>query len=407
MAIGESKWADLPPIKGVKLGVIGAGIKYANRNDVGVILLDEGATVAGVFTQNSFAAAPVHICRAHLEKSKSIRALITNSGNANACTGEKGFENALRSCELVAGVIGAKAEQVLPFSTGVIGQDLPIEKIAAVIPSVCEKADEASWFDFAKCIMTTDTRPKGATKTIEWQGETITINGVSKGSGMINPNMATMLAYVATDAKVAADVLQHLINEAAYQSFNRITIDGDTSTNDSCVLMASGASTAQALNRIDDPLYPVLSAAIVSVFQSLAKEIVLDGEGATKFVEVNVQNGQSNQECLDVAYAIAHSPLIKTALFASDPNWGRIVCAIGNAGLQDFDASKIKVWLDDVLIVENGGRAASYKEEDGQAVFNKEFITIRVDLARGSAAEYLWTTDLSHEYIRINAEYRS
>ncbi len=406
MAVGEEIWQDLPAIKGLKLGVAKAGIKYPDRADLAIMLLCEGATVAGVFTQNAYAAAPVDICRQHLSEG-SIRALVVNSGNANACTGNEGTRAALRSCEALAKLTNATAEEVLPFSTGVIGELLPIDKIEAALPDAVTTASDDRWADFAGAIMTTDTRPKGASASFEWEGNMIHVSGVSKGSGMINPNMATMLAYVATDAAVSADILSELSLLAANKSFNRITIDGDTSTNDSSMLIATGAASAPKITDKNNPLYEKLEAAVIEVNQSLAQQIVEDGEGATKFVTVEVNGGNDEKECFDVAYAIAHSPLVKTAMFAADPNWGRIVAAIGYAGVESLDASKVRVWLDDVAIVEGGGKAASYREEDGQRVFDQERFTIKVDLGRGDAAELLWTTDLSHEYIRINAEYRS
>ncbi len=406
MAVGEEHWQDLPAIKGLKLGVAKAGIKYPDRTDLAVMLLCEGATVAGVFTQNAYAAAPVDICRQHLS-SGCVRALVVNSGNANACTGAAGERAALQSCETLAKLTNASTEEILPFSTGVIGELLPIDKIEAALPHAVSTASEDQWADFAKAIMTTDTRPKGASVSFEWEGNTINVSGVSKGSGMINPNMATMLAYVATDAAVSSELLNELSLLSANKSFNRITIDGDTSTNDSSILIATGASSAPEITDRSSPLYEKLVSAVIDVNQSLAQQIVEDGEGATKFVTVEVGGGLDSKECLDVAYAIAHSPLVKTAMFAADPNWGRIVAAIGYAGVESLDASKVRVWLDDVIIVDGGGKAASYKEEDGQRVFDLERFTIKVDLGRGDASELLWTTDLSHEYIRINAEYRS
>lgn len=406
MSVSNRAWQDLPVIKGLSLGVAAAGIKYPDRNDLAVMCLAEGTTVAGVFTQNTFAAAPVSLCKKHLQEN-AIRALIVNSGNANACTGDEGLAAALRSCQKFAQIAGIDANQVLPFSTGVIGEDLPIDKIESALPAAIESADENAWRQFAEAIMTTDTRPKGASSTVAWQGQQIKISGVAKGSGMINPNMATMLAYIATDAGVDQAILNDISKRAANKSFNRITIDGDTSTNDSCILIATGKAEVSVITDATDPLLEVLSTAIIEVYQSLAKQIVEDGEGATKFVEVDVKGGKTQQECLNVAYAIAHSPLIKTALFASDPNWGRIVCAIGYADVEGLTTDTIRVWLDDVLIVENGGKADSYREEDGQKVFDQKKFSIKVDLGRGDSQESLWTTDLSHEYIRINAEYRS
>ncbi|WP_086930986.1 bifunctional glutamate N-acetyltransferase/amino-acid acetyltransferase ArgJ [Agarilytica rhodophyticola] len=407
MAVGNSVWPEFYPIKGVKLGVGEAGIKYSSRKDLALVVLDEGCEVAGVFTQNAYAAAPVDICRKHLGQNKSIRALVINSGNANACTGIEGVDAALRCCDKVAQLTDIEQTQVLPFSTGVIGELLPFEKIEAALPAAYEALSENNWLSFAQAIMTTDTRPKGASKQIEWQGQTLTISGVAKGAGMINPNMATMLAFIATDAPVSSDILDKLSRVAAQQSFNRITIDGDTSTNDACILIATGKAELETIEAEDTPLFNLLKDAVIEVYQSLAQQIVKDGEGATKFVKIEVMGGRDNQESLNVAYAVAHSPLIKTALFASDPNWGRIVAAVGYADVNQLDASKVRIWIDNVLIVENGGRAASYMEEDGQKVFNQEEFSIRVDLGRGDASELLWTSDLSHEYVRINAEYRS
>ncbi len=406
MTVGERPWKSLPVVTGVKLGVAEAGIKYQGRTDLAVMVLDDDTTVSGVFTQNAYAAAPVHMCREHLSKG-NIRALVVNSGNANACTGEAGALAAQKTCASIGELLKIDPEQVLPFSTGVIGEVLPVEKLEVALPSAVASVEEDAWGKFAKAIMTTDTRPKGASKQIDIDGKTITVSGVCKGSGMINPNMATMLAYVATDAAISQDVLDVICKKAAVKSFNRITIDGDTSTNDSCVLIASGCSNAPALVSESDSHYEQIAQAIIEVHQDLAKQIVEDGEGATKFVDVEVVGGQNENECLNVAYSIAHSPLVKTAMFASDPNWGRIVCAIGYADVDSLDASQVKVWLDDILIVESGGRAAGYTEEAGQQVFDREKFTIKVDLGRGDAQECLWTSDLSHEYIKINAEYRS
>ncbi|MFL0810597.1 MAG: bifunctional glutamate N-acetyltransferase/amino-acid acetyltransferase ArgJ [Agarilytica sp.] len=406
MAIGESVWQDPAQILGLKIGVAAAGVKYENRNDLAVLLLDEGTRVSGVFTQNAFSAAPVQICKDHL-KSGSIRALLINSGNANACTGEAGMQAALDTCEVLGQELSVSSNAVLPFSTGVIGEVLPAEKISSAIPTACAAAHENNWKGFAEAIMTTDTRPKVASKTYKVEEGSISVSGVSKGAGMINPNMATMLAYVATDARVSQSLLDELSRKAANLSFNRITIDGDTSTNDSAILIATGKCGSSEITSLNDERYKILEAAVIDVYQSLAKQIVEDGEGATKFVTVEVHGGQTANESLKVAYAVAHSPLVKTALFASDPNWGRIVAAVGYADVSELEAEKIRVWLDDVLIVENGGRAASYTEDAGQAVFDKSHFTIKIDLGRGVESQSLWTTDLSHEYIRINAEYRS
>ena len=406
MAVGEYPFPSMHPVAGVKLTAVCAGIKRQNRRDVVLFELAEGSAVAGVFTKNAFCAAPVTLCKAHLAAAP-IRYLVINSGNANACTGEQGLRDAKATCEAIAQQTGVKPEQVLPFSTGVIGEPLPVAKIIAVIPEALANATEQGWIDAGAGIMTTDTRPKGFSQQIEYQGKTITVNGIAKGAGMIKPNMATMLGYIATDAKIEQPLLQQLAREAADKSFNRITIDGDTSTNDSCILIATGQVDLPEVNKPEGELYEKLKDIIFAAYIHLAKSIVSDGEGATKFVTVAVSGGANRDECLDVAYAVAHSPLIKTALFASDPNWGRIVAAIGYAGVPELDATKVRVHLNDVLIVENGGRAASYTEEQGQAVMKGEDIAIRIDLGRGSVAETVWTTDLSYEYVRINADYRS
>ena len=406
MAVGEYPFPHMHPVKGVKLTAVSAGIKKVGRRDVVLFELAEGSSVAGVFTKNAFCAAPVTVCREHLAAAP-IRFLVINSGNANACTGEQGLQDAKATCAAIAHLAGVKPEQVLPFSTGVIGEPLPVQKIIAVVPEALEKANENGWDDAGAGIMTTDTRPKGFSQQFEYQGKTITVNGISKGAGMIKPNMATMLGYIATDAKVSQNVLQNLAREAADKSFNRITIDGDTSTNDSCILMATGQVDLPEISEASGELYQKLRDVILAAHVHLAKAIVSDGEGATKFVTVAVSGGANRDECLDVAYAVAHSPLIKTALFASDPNWGRIVAAIGYAGVSNLDATKVRVHLNDTLIVENGGRAKSYTEEQGQAVMNQAEIAINIHLGRGDFAETVWTTDLSYEYVRINADYRS
>ena len=406
MAVGEYPFPKMHSVKGVKLTAVSAGIKKVGRRDVVVFELAEGASVAGVFTQNAFCAAPVTVCREHLSKAP-IRFLIINSGNANACTGAQGIADAKATCAAIANLKGVLPEQVLPFSTGVIGEPLPLAKITAVIPEALARVSESGWEDAGAGIMTTDTRPKGFSQQIEHEGKVITVNGISKGAGMIKPNMATMLGYIATDAKIAQPLLQQLAREAADKSFNRITIDGDTSTNDSCILMATGQVDLPEVSTAEGELYDKLRAVIMAAHIHLAKAIVSDGEGATKFVSVAVSGGGNRKECLDVGYAVAHSPLIKTALFASDPNWGRIVAAIGYAGVDRLDANKVVVHLNDVLIVENGGRAATYTEEQGQAVMNQAEIAININLGRGDACETLWTTDLSYEYVKINADYRS
>jgi glutamate N-acetyltransferase/amino-acid N-acetyltransferase len=406
MAVGEYPFPPMHPVKGVKLTSVSAGIKKIGRKDVVLFSLAEGSKVAGVFTQNAFCAAPVTVCREHLSKAE-IRYLVINSGNANACTGEQGIADAKATCAQIASLTGVKTEQVLPFSTGVIGEPLPLDKILSVLPEAVQAANEQGWEDAGRGIMTTDTRPKGFSQQIEYQGKTITVNGIAKGAGMIKPNMATMLGYIATDAKISADVLQLLSKEAANKSFNRITIDGDTSTNDSCILIATGQIDLPEITQPSGELYEKLREVIIAAHVYLAKAIVADGEGATKFVTIVVKGGANGNECLSVGYAVAHSPLIKTALFASDPNWGRIVAAIGYAGISNLDVNKIRVHLDDVLIVEKGGRAKTYTEDQGQKVMNKPDIQINIDLDRGDAKETIWTTDLSYEYVKINADYRS
>ncbi|PUA28967.1 MAG: bifunctional ornithine acetyltransferase/N-acetylglutamate synthase [Cellvibrio sp. 79] len=406
MAVGEYPFPQMHPVKGVKCTAVSAGIKKVGRRDVVLFEFAEGSSVAGVFTKNAFCAAPVTVCKEHLAKAP-IRFLVINSGNANACTGEQGLLDAKATCAAIAQIAGVKQEQVLPFSTGVIGEPLPVQKITAVIPEALQKAHENGWDDAGAGIMTTDTRAKGFSQQFEYQGKTITVNGISKGAGMIKPNMATMLGYIATDAKISQDLLQNLAREAADKSFNRITIDGDTSTNDSCILIATGQVDLPEITDNNNELYVRLREVIIAAHVHLAKAIVSDGEGATKFVTVAVSGGASRDECLDVAYAVAHSPLIKTALFASDPNWGRIVAAIGYAGVPNLDATKVRVHLNETLIVENGGRAKTYTEEQGQAIMGQAEIGININLGRGDFAETVWTTDLSYEYVRINADYRS
>ena len=405
MAVGELPFPSLPPISGVSIAAAGAAIKRVGRDDVLLFALPEGGTIAGVFTQNAFCAAPVLICRQHLVAA-SGRFLIINAGNANACTGERGKRDALTVCQAVAEQAGVFKEDVLPFSTGVIGEPLPVAKITGVVPNLFAGLKEDNWLTAARAIMTTDTRPKGATRQLSIDGKSVTVNGIAKGAGMINPNMATMLGFIATDASVAQDLLQSILKQAAGLSFNRITIDGDTSTNDACMLMASGASGA-VVNDKNSESYQQLLQAVTEVCTDLARAIVADGEGATKFVTINVKGGGNHDECLKVAYAVAHSPLIKTALFASDPNWGRIVAAIGYAGVEGLDPSLVQVYLNEVQIVGNGERAGDYTEEQGQAVMQGDHIDINIELGRGHAEEVLWTTDLSYEYVRINADYRT
>jgi glutamate N-acetyltransferase/amino-acid N-acetyltransferase len=394
------------PVAGVRLGVASAGIKKPGRKDVVLIEACEGSRSAGVFTTNAFCAAPVTLCKRHLQTG-NIRYLITNSGNANACTGEPGLEDALETCRRIGELAGVSAAQVLPYSTGVIGERLPMDRLLPALPAAYAALTESGWDDAARGIMTTDTRPKGASVQFEHDGVTVTVTGIAKGSGMIKPNMATMLGYIATDAGIDQTLLNALAVEACNLSFNRITVDGDTSTNDSCTLIATGRAALPDITDTQSALYQKLRDTVVAVHVDLAKAIVTDGEGATKFVTINVSGGATPDECVKVAYAVAHSPLIKTALFASDPNWGRIVAAIGYAGVDNLDANKVVVHLGDVLIVKDGGRAPTYTEEQGQAVMNEENITIHIDLGRGDYADRVWTTDLSHDYVTINADYRS
>lgn len=406
MAVGEDLWPTMHPIDGVTLGTASAGVKYEGRTDLLVIDIAEGAAVSGVFTQNSFSAAPVLLGRDHLDTG-NIRCFVINSGNANACTGDRGFDDARATCAALADLKGVDTRQIIPFSTGVIGEYLPVNKMTSALPKAIESQDINGWDAAARAIMTTDTRPKGASIQFEYDGEVITVTGIAKGAGMIRPNMATMLAFIATDAAVAQPLLDDMVKAAADQSFNRISVDGDTSTNDSCMLIATGHTGLPMLNSPTGELYQALLNALVSVQQQLALGIVRDGEGATKCVTVQVEQGGKRSECLKVAYAIAHSPLVKTALFASDPNWGRIVCAIGYADVRGLDANKVNVYLDDVCIVYQGQRAEDYQEEHGQAVVDRAEFTVRVELGRGHATDKIWTTDLSHDYVTINAEYRS
>lgn len=404
MAVGNGEIGVLHPVAGVRVGIASAGIKKPGRRDTVLFELCEGATVAGVYTLNRFCAAPVHVAKRHMALG-SIRYLLVNTGNANAGTGAEGMANAERSCSALAALVGCRAEQVLPFSTGVIGERLPIEKLEAALPDAVSNLSEDQWLDASYGIMTTDTRPKAASKQVEVNGQLVTVTGIAKGAGMIKPNMATMLGYVATDAAITKDVLQGLIDRAVNMSFNRITVDGDTSTNDACILIASGASGVTMTP--EDESFDVFAEAVFEVFVALAQGLVRDGEGATKFVTVNVDGGKTSSESLAVAYTIAESPLVKTALFASDPNWGRLLAAIGRAGIADLDVDGVSVHLGDVLIAEKGGRAASYTEEAGQSVMNNEEIAIHVHLGRGAARETVWTTDFSYDYVKINAEYRT
>lgn len=397
---------QLFPVAGVRLGVAEAEIRKKNRRDLTLVALDAGCTVAGVFTQNRFCAAPVQLCRQHLANAKGIRALVINTGIANAGTGEPGRQAAQASCEAVAGLFDVAAEQVLPFSTGVILEALPVDRIKAGLPAALADLKADNWHAAAHGIMTTDTVAKAASRRVQVAGKTVTITGVSKGAGMIKPNMATMLGFLATDAGIAQALLDQLVKEAADASFNCITVDGDTSTNDSYVMIATGQSGAH-FTSASDAGWAEVKAAIIAVSVELAQAIVRDGEGATKFITVAVEGGKSIAECRQVGYAIGHSPLVKTAFFASDPNLGRILAAVGYAGIGDLDVDGVKVWLDDVLVAENGGRAAAYKEEDGARVMAQAEITVRVDLGRGAAAAKVYTCDFSYDYVKINADYRS
>lgn len=405
MAIGLEQISELYPIDGIRLATGCAGIKQQQKDDLAIIELCDEARTAAVFTRNAFCAAPVTIARKHL-KNNPPRMFIINSGNANAGTGQQGIDDANACCESLARLTDCSLGEVLPFSTGVIGESLPVKKIQAVLPEICETLSDSSWQKAASAILTTDTVPKAISRKVEIDGNMITITGIAKGSGMIRPDMATMLAYIATDAAVSQDLLQGCLEDAATKSFNRITVDGDTSTNDACMLVATGRSELAEIVEQDER-YHQFSAVISEVCEWLAQAIIRDGEGVTKFITVQVMQGQSGQECLDVAYTIAHSPLVKTAFFASDPNWGRILAAVGRSGLNDLDLHSVAIYLDDVCIVRNGERAEDYTEQAGQEVMGREEITVRVELGRGQYNDKVWTTDLSHEYIRINAEYRT
>ena len=389
-----------------RLDVAEAEIRKKNRRDLTLVALDAGCTVAGVFTQNRFCAAPVQICRKHLAAGTEIRALVVNTGIANAGTGEPGRQAAQATCEAVGELLGVGAEQVLPFSTGVILELLPVDRIKAGLPAVFADLKADNWHAAAHGIMTTDTVAKAASRIVTVNGKKVTISGVSKGAGMIRPNMATMLGFLATDAGIAQSLLDKLVKEAADASFNCITVDGDTSTNDSYVMVATGQSGAAFANE-SDAGWPEVKAAIIAVSVELAQAIVRDGEGATKFITVAVEGGKTIEECRQVGYAIGHSPLVKTAFFASDPNLGRILAAVGYAGIGDLDVDGVRVWLDNVLVAEKGGRAAAYKEEDGARVMAQAEITVRVDLGRGAAQASVYTCDFSYDYVKINADYRS
>ncbi len=398
---------QLFPIRGVRIGVTEAGIRKANRKDLTVVLLDSGASVAGVFTQNRFCAAPVQICREHLAAGLGVRAILINTGNANAGTGDDGLVRARSSCVALARQLNLAPEEVLPFSTGVIMEPLPHDRIEAGLPAALADAREDNWLRAAEGIMTTDTVPKAFGAQLMLGGALVSITGISKGAGMIRPNMATMLGFLATDACVSQALMQQLAFELAEGSFNRVTVDGDTSTNDSFVLIASNKANHAPIDSLASADGQALKAALLGVAEQLAQAIVRDGEGATKLITVQVNGGKTAAECRLVAYAIAHSPLVKTAFYASDPNLGRILAAVGYAGIEDLDQAGIDLFLDEVHVAVKGGRNPSYREEDGQRVMQQSEITVRVDLGRGSASETVWTCDLSHDYVSINADYRS
>ncbi|AWW49067.1 bifunctional glutamate N-acetyltransferase/amino-acid acetyltransferase ArgJ [Polynucleobacter paneuropaeus] len=401
--------SELKPVKGFEMGIAEAGIKRANRKDLLVMTLVPGSQVAGVFTLNRFCAAPVQICREHLARNGGtgdIRALVVNTGNANAGTGEAGMKHAQETCLALAKDLRLKPEQILPFSTGVILEPLPIEKIITAMPKAIANLGEDHWFDAAEAIMTTDTQPKAASLTVSTSAGVATLTGICKGAGMIHPNMATMLGFIATDAGFAPDLLTALTKEVADLSFNAITIDGDTSTNDSFIIMATGQSGIE-IGSTQDPNYSLLKDGLIALARQLAQMIVRDGEGATKFITIEVLGGKTEEECKKVAKAVAHSPLVMTAFFASDPNLGRILAAIGYAGIADLDVNRVQMWLGDVWVAKDGGRNPTYQEADGQRIMKEPEITVRIDLGRGSATQTMWTCDLSHEYVSINADYRS
>ena len=399
--------ASLFPIDGLRIGVTEAGIRKVGRKDLTVLLLDEGASVAGVFTTNRYCAAPVQICRQHLAAGSGIRALLINTGNANAGTGTDGLARAQSTCAALASRLNITAQQVLPFSTGVIMEPLPNDRIEAGLDAAIADAQPGHWLRAAEGIMTTDTVAKAFGAKIQIGGKTVSITGISKGAGMIRPNMATMLGFIATDACVDASVMQQLARTLAEGSFNRVTVDGDTSTNDSLVVVATNKAGHRPIDSLDGVDGLALKNAMMGVARDLAQAIVRDGEGATKFITIEVGGGRDAAECRKVAYAIAHSPLVKTAFFASDPNLGRILAAVGYAGIDDLDQEHIELFLDDVHVVTNGGRNPLYREEDGQRVMRQSEIRVRVDLGRGPATDMVWTCDLSHDYVTINADYRS
>jgi glutamate N-acetyltransferase/amino-acid N-acetyltransferase len=399
--------ASLLPVAGVELGWAEAGIRKAGRKDLLLVRLCEGSAVAGVFTLNRFCAAPVQVCRAHLDSGRSIRALVVNTGCANAGTGEPGLAAARATCEAVAQQLGCAPQQVLPFSTGVIMEPLPLGRLVAGLPQAQARLAADHWAQAAEAIMTTDTLPKAASTRALVGSHQVTVTGIAKGAGMIRPNMATMLGFVATDAAVAPALMTPLARQVADASFNRITVDGDTSTNDSFIVLATGASGMPVIESINDPRLPLLTDVIVAVARQLAQAIVRDGEGATKFIEIIVEGASDAREAAQVGYAVAHSPLVKTAFFASDPNLGRILAAVGNAGIANLDADRVQLHLNEVWVAKDGGRHPQYREEDGQRVMKGSEITVRIALGRGEVGHTVWTCDLSHDYVSINADYRS
>ena len=405
----ENHLPIMNPVAGFCLGTSCAGIKVAGRKDLVVMSFAAAAKVAGVFTQNDFCAAPVHVAKDHLhsQQKKGRQFFVINTGNANAGTGEQGMQDAQKTCQSMADLANSDSSSIFPFSTGVIGEPLAVDKILSALPDALKRCSENGWSDAAQGILTTDTRTKGASAQLEIDGETVTITGICKGSGMIRPDMATMLCFVATDADINQQSLQNLVKYAVDHSFNRITVDGDTSTNDACMLVATGQAENSTIDSESHADYIKLRDAITEIYEQLAKAIIVDGEGATKLINIQVKSGVTEQECLDVAYTIAHSPLVKTAFFASDPNWGRILAAVGRAGVNNLDINSLEIFLDDVCLVRQGGRAADYTEQRGQAVMSQDQIMVTVDLNRGAASTQIWTCDLSYDYVKINAEYRT
>lgn len=399
--------SEIYPVPGVVLGVAEANIRKPNRKDVLVVELALGSRVAGVFTSNRFAAAPVQVCRKHLSETNNIRAIVVNTGIANAGTGLQGVIDAEETCQKLSEILNCSPTQVLPFSTGVIMEPLPMRNLLKGVEEAANSLSRNNWIDAAEAIMTTDTVPKCYSKRVDLDGQEITITGISKGSGMIEPHMATMLGFIATDIGIDESILQEVVKTVADASYNRVTVDGDTSTNDSFVLISTGRNQADPIVSADDPRYDDLLDALIEVAQKLSQAMVRDGEGASKFITITVEDARDEEEALKVAYAVAHSPLVKTAFYASDPNLGRILAAVGNSKIADLDPTKVTLWLDDVLVARNGGRAQEYEEIQGQTVMAQDEITVRISLGRGDASETVWTTDLSHDYVSINADYRS